>query len=80
MSKKKVQPKKKLAGKSSGKKSSKKVNSKSSSKVPLCPPVPPTVTNFKVDVPNDHTILNRLRTIRDKVFASFGIGPNITND
>lgn len=64
---KKTTPKKKSCGKSCTKKNC----NKTSASEPV---------NFKVDVPSDHTILDRLRTIRDKVFASFGIGSNISND
>lgn len=72
--KKKTTPKKKVSNpkKKSGKSCDKKACNKS--KIITPPPVPKAV-NFQVEMPTDHTILNKLRTIRDRVFASFGIGP-----
>lgn len=73
MTKKKSVSKKKVA--KGAKKSTRKAAPKSKSKKTKdIKTVSQSVVNFPVSIPTDHTIINKLRTIRDKVFASFGLG------
>lgn len=45
--------------------------------IPVPAPIP---VNIPVTIPTDLKLIDRLKSIKDKVFSTFGFGPDIPND